>query len=156
MSVSSDFADKNRIGNEEGPKNAGEQEVRTFRDNSAGNKNKKEKSVYYIRSIDPSIPFIAHSLKRNTTFEEKIHVVGIPYQSSVLFWNIKDVEQNSPVFEVATPGEITCFEFDPNNVNNMVVAVIDTGLVRSMASDMKIEGGRNFVKAGKEGDPCEG
>lgn len=113
----------NRIGNEEGPKNTGDQEVRTFRDNSAGNKNKKEKSVCYIRSIDPSIPFIAHSLRRNTTFEEKIKIIGIPYQSSVLFWNIRDVEQNAPVFEVATPGEITCFEFDPSNVNNMAIAL---------------------------------
>ena len=51
----------NRIGNEEGIKNTGEQEARTFRDNSAGTKNKKEKCVHWIRSIDNSIPFIAHS-----------------------------------------------------------------------------------------------
>ena len=113
----------NRIGNEEGVKNSGEQEARTFRDNSAGTKNKKEKCVHWIRSIDSSIPFIAHSLKRNFSFEENVKIIGIPYQSSVLFWNIKDVEQNSPVFEVVTPGEVTCFEFDPNNVNNMVIAL---------------------------------
>ena len=113
----------NRIGNEEGIKNTGEQEARTFRDNSAGTKNKKEKCVHWIRSIDNSIPFIAHSLKRNFSFEESLKIVGIPYQSSVLFWNIKDVEQNSPVFEVSTPGEVTCFEFDPDNVNNMVIAL---------------------------------
>ena len=113
----------NRIGNEEGIKNTGEQEARTFRDNSAGTKNKKEKCVHWIRSIDNSIPFIAHSLKRNFSFEESLKIVGIPYQSSVLFWNVKDVEQNSPVFEVSTPGEVTCFEFDPDNVNNMVIAL---------------------------------
>ena len=113
----------NRIGNEEGIKNTGEQEARTFRDNSAGTKNKKEKCVHWIRSIDNSIPFIAHSLKRNFTFEESLKIVGIPYQSSVLFWNIRDVEQNSPVFEVRTPGEVTCFEFDPDNVNNLVIAL---------------------------------
>ena len=113
----------NRIGNEEGIKNSGEQEARTFRDNSAGTKNKKEKCVHWIRSIDSSIPFIAHSLKRNFTFEENVKIIGVPYQSSVLFWNIKDVEQNSPVFEVVTPGEVTCFEFDPDNVNNMVIAL---------------------------------
>ena len=113
----------NRIGNDEGIKNTGEQEARTFRDNSAGTKNKKEKCVHWIRSIDSSIPFIAHSLKRNFTFEENVKIVGIPYQSSILFWNIKDVEQNSPVFEVSTPGEVTCFEFDPNNVNNLVIAL---------------------------------
>jgi len=113
----------NRIGNEEGVKNSGEQEARTFRDNSAGTKNKKEKCVHWIRSIDSSIPFIAHSLKRNFSFEENVKIIGVPYQSNVLFWNIKDVEQNSPVFEVATPGEVTCFEFDPNNVNNMVIAL---------------------------------
>ena len=114
----------NRIGNDEGGiKSSGEQEARTFRDNSAGTKNKKEKCVHWIRSIDNSIPFIAHSLKRNLTFEENVKIIGVPYQSGVLFWNIKDVEQNSPVFEVATPGEVTCFEFDPNNVNNMVIAL---------------------------------
>ena len=113
----------NRIGNEEGIKNTGEQEARTFRDNSAGNKNKKEKCVHWIRSIDNSIPFIAHSLKRNFSFEESLKIIGIPYQSSVLFWNIRDVEQNSPVFEVTTPGEVTCFEFDPDNVNNLVIAL---------------------------------
>ena len=113
----------NRIGNEEGIKNTGEQEARTFRDNSAGTKNKKEKCVHWIRSIDNSIPFIAHSLKRNFTFEESLKIIGIPYQSSVLFWNIRDVEQNSPVFEVSTPGEVTCFEFDPDNVNNLVIAL---------------------------------
>jgi len=113
----------NRIGNEEGIKNNGEQEARTFRDNSAGTKNKKEKCVHWIRSIDSSIPIIAHSLKRNFSFEENVKIIGVPYQSSVLFWNIRDVEQNSPVFEVSTPGEVTCFEFDPNNVNNMVIAL---------------------------------
>ena len=113
----------NRIGNEEGIKNNGEQEARTFRDNSAGTKNKKEKCVHWIRSIDSSIPIIAHSLKRNFSFEENVKIIGVPYQSSVLFWNIRDVEQNSPVFEVTTPGEVTCFEFDPNNVNNMVIAL---------------------------------
>ena len=113
----------NRIGNEEGVKNAGEQEARTFRDNSAGTKNKKEKCVHWIRSVDSSIPFIAHSLKRNFTFEDNVKLIGVPYQSSVLFWNIKDVEQNSPVFEVSTPGEVTCFEFDPGNTNNMVIAL---------------------------------
>ena len=113
----------NRIGNEEGIKNTGEQEARTFRDNSAGTKNKKEKCVHWIRAIDNSIPFIAHSLKRNFTFEESLKIIGIPYQSSVLFWNIRDVEQNSPVFEVSTPGEVTCFEFDPGNVNNLVIAL---------------------------------
>ena len=113
----------NRIGNEEGIKNTGEQEARTFRDNSAGTKNKKEKCVHWIRSIDNSIPFIAHSLKRNFSFEDSLKLIGIPYQSSVLFWNIRDVEQNSPVFEVSTPGEVTCFEFDPNNVDNLVIAL---------------------------------
>jgi hypothetical protein len=38
----------NRIGNEEGIKNTGEQEARTFRDNSAGTKNKKRE----MRALD--------------------------------------------------------------------------------------------------------
>ena len=110
----------NHIGNKEGVKTSGKQGDHIFWDNSAGTKNKKEKCVHWIRSIDSSIPFIAHSLKRIFTFEENVKIIGVPYQSSVLFWNIKDVEQNSPMFEVPSPGEVTCFEFDLGNVNNMV------------------------------------
>ena len=33
------------------------------------------------------------------------------------------MEQNSPLFEVSTPGEVLCFEFTPNNANNMVIAL---------------------------------
>ena len=72
-------------------KQKGEGEARTYRDNSAGNKAKKEKSVHYIRSIAETEAVIAHSLYRNFTFDEYIKVQGIPYQSDILFWNIKDV-----------------------------------------------------------------
>ena len=85
----------NRIGNEEGIKNTGEQEARTFRDNSAGTKNKKEKCVHWIRTIDNSIPFIAHSLKRNFTFEESLKIVGIPYQSSKKEFHFRRKLENS-------------------------------------------------------------
>lgn len=115
----------NHISSEDGKKKNGndEDEVRTFRDNSAGNKAKKEKSVNIIRGLTETDPFVTHSLYRNYTFDESIKVEGIPYTSEILFWNIKDVEQNSPVFEVSTPGEVTCFEFDPGNTNNMVIAL---------------------------------
>ena len=104
-------------------KQKGEGEARTYRDNSAGNKAKKEKSVHYIRSIAETEAVIAHSLYRNFTFDEYIKVQGIPYQSDILFWNIKDVEQNSPIFMVSAPGEVTCFEFSTTNKDNFVLSL---------------------------------
>ena len=104
-------------------KNKNQQEIRTFRDNSAGNKNKKEKGVHWIRSIKETDAYIAHSLMRNFTFDERIKVNGIPYQSQILFWNIKDVEQNSPIFAVETQSEVSCFEFNPKNCDNFACAL---------------------------------
>ena len=104
-------------------KQKGEGEARTYRDNSAGNKAKKEKNVHYIRSIAETEAVIAHSLYRNFTFDEYIKVQGIPYQSDILFWNIKDVEQNSPIFMVSAPGEVTCFEFSTTNTDNFVLSL---------------------------------
>ena len=104
-------------------KQKGEGEARTYRDNSAGNKAKKEKNVHYIRSIAETEAVIAHSLYRNFTFDEYIKVQGIPYQSDILFWNIKDVEQNSPIFLVSAPGEVTCFEFSATNKDNFVLSL---------------------------------
>ena len=112
-----------RIQSDGDKKNKNEQEIRTFRDNSAGNKNKKEKCVHWIRSIKESDAFIAHSLMRNFTFDERIKVNGIPYQSQILFWNIKDVEQNSPIFAVETQSEVTSFEFNPLNCDNFACAL---------------------------------
>ena len=115
----------NHISTEDGKKKNGndEDEVRTFRDNSAGNKAKKEKSVNIIRGLAETDPFVTHSLYRNYTFDESIKVEGIPYTSEILFWNIKDVEQNAPIFSVKTPCEITCYEFSPVNNNYLVIAL---------------------------------
>ena len=112
-----------RVQTEGEKKNKNQHEIRTFRDNSAGNKNKKEKCVHWIRSIKETDAYIAHSLMRNFTFDERIKVNGIPYQSQILFWNIKDVEQNSPIFAVETQSEVTCFEFNPNNCDNLACAL---------------------------------
>lgn len=105
-------------------KKKNQQEIRTFRDNSAGNKSKKEKCVGAIRHINDYDAYVAHTLHRNFTFDERIKVEGIPYQSQILFWNIKDVEQNSPIFVVDTPGEITAFEFDNLNCNFVAIALV--------------------------------
>ena len=121
----------NHISTEDGKKkNANdEDEVRTFRDNSAGNKAKKEKSVNIIRGLAETDPFVTHSLYRNYTFDESIKVEGIPYTSEILFWNIKDVEQNAPIFSVKTPCEITCYEFSPVNNNYLVIALSSGQLI---------------------------
>lgn len=104
-------------------KKKNQQEIRTFRDNSAGNKSKKEKCVGSIRHINDTDAYVAHTLHRNFTFDERIKIEGIPYQSQILFWNIRDVEQNSPIFIVDTPGEITAFEFDYLNCNIVAIAL---------------------------------
>ena len=122
--LSNDFdLEKNSQVQSDDKKKNGQQENRTFRDNSAGNKSKKEKGVHIIRGIKETDAFIAHSLMRNFTFDEQIKINGIPYQSQILFWNIKDIEQNSPIFAVETQSEVTCFEFDESNCDNMACAL---------------------------------
>lgn len=122
--LSNDFdLEKNSQVQSDDKKKNGQQENRTFRDNSAGNKSKKEKGVHIIRGIKETDAFIAHSLMRNFTFDEHIKINGIPYQSQILFWNIKDIEQNSPIFAVETQSEVTCFEFDESNCDNMACAL---------------------------------
>ncbi|MCQ2818360.1 MAG: hypothetical protein MJ252_13925 [archaeon] len=101
-----------------------QQEIRTYRDNSAGNKNKKEKSVNVIRVVAQTDPFIAITMFRNLSFTERAKIGGIPYESKIIFWNVKDIEQNSPIFEVGTDSEVTTFEFDPSNPNNFACALI--------------------------------
>lgn len=115
-----------RIQTEEKKSNIGAQlqkEIRTFRDSSAGNKKNKEKKVINIRSISETDPFIAMTMIRNFTFDIYKEKFGIPFESKIIFWNIGDLEQNSPIFEIPTRSEVTYFEFDPYNCNNMACAL---------------------------------
>lgn len=112
-------------------------EVRTFRDNvSAGQKSKREKSVNHIRLISNDEFFIAHSLIRNLTFEERTRTIGIPYQSQILFWNFIDPEINSPVFSLEIPMEISSFEFCPTNSNLLVCALFSGQLIIYEINDL--------------------
>lgn len=99
--------------------------LRTFKDDNylIGSKSKKEKNINCIRILSPYEVFIAHSLIRNLTTEERIKVIGIPYNSNILFWNFDNLELNSPVFVLEIPNEITVFEFCPTNVNKLVCAL---------------------------------
>lgn len=107
-----------------------EAEIRTFRDNIlAGQKSKKEKSVNYIRLVKSDEVYIAHSLIRNLSFEERSKIIGIPYQSQILFWDFVDPEINSQVFSLEIPMEITCFEFNPTNQNQVVCALTSGQLI---------------------------
>lgn len=107
-----------------------EAEVRTFRDNIlAGQKSKKEKSVNYIRLVKTDQVYIAHSLIRNLSFEERSKIIGIPYQSQILFWDFVDPEINSQVYCLEIPMEITCFEFNPTNENQIVCGLISGQLI---------------------------
>lgn len=124
-----------RFGENEGmdskaKKNESESEIRTFRDNTlAGQKSKREKSVNIIKLVKPNLEYIAHSLLRNLTFEERTKVIGIPYTGQILFWNFKDPEINSPVFVLDLPMEITTFEFNPENVNILVCGLISGQMI---------------------------
>lgn len=112
-------------------------ELRTFRENSAaGQKSKREKSINYIRFISPDEVYIAHSLMRNLTFEERIKVIGIPYPSQILFWNFNNKEINSPVFMLDIPMEITHFEFCPTNENKLVCALYSGQIIIYVFKDL--------------------
>ena len=99
-------------------------EARTFRDGGySGEKSKKEKLINHIKIISDKEPYIAHSLFRNLTCEERFKVIGIPYSSHILFWNYLDPEINSPLFHLEVPMELTCFEFCPTLHNNITTIV---------------------------------
>ena len=99
-------------------------ELRTFRANVAGQKNKNQKkSVNYIRLVKPDEVYIAHSLLRNMSFDERTKVVGIPFPAQIFFWNFHNREINSPVFILDMPMEITAFEFCPTNLDKLVCAL---------------------------------
>lgn len=107
-----------------------ESEVRMFRDNMlAGQKSKREKGVNCIKLVKSNLEYIAHSLLRNLTFEERCKVIGIPYTGQILFWNFKDPEVNSPVFVLDLPMEVTCFEFNPINMNILVCSLFSGQLI---------------------------
>lgn len=108
-------------------KNNNESEVRMFRDNMlAGQKSKREKSVNYVKLVNESNEYVAHSLIRSLNFEDRSRVIGIPYTGQILFWNFKNPEINSPVFVLDLPMEVTCFEFNPGN-NNIFVCALFSG-----------------------------
>lgn len=112
-------------------------EMRTFRDNlAAGQKSKKEKSVNCIRFIKNDEVYLAHSLLRNLSFEDRTQVIGIPYQSQILFWNFKDHEINSPVFLLDIPMEINCFEFCPTNTDKLVCGMFSGQLIIFELNDL--------------------
>ena len=67
----------------------------------------------------PDEIYLAHTLIRNLTFEERTKVVGIPYTAQIYFWNFNNREINSPVFVLDVPMEITVFEFCPTNIDKL-------------------------------------
>jgi len=85
--------------------------------------------VNYIRLVKNDCVYIAHSLMRNLTFEERAKIIGIPYQSQILFWDFVDPEVNSLVFLLEIPMEITCFEFCPTNENQLICGLISGQLI---------------------------
>ncbi len=94
-----------------------------------GQKSKKEKSINYIRVVKNNCNYIAHSLLRNLSFEERAKIIGIPYQSQILFWDFVDPEVNSQIFCLDIPMEITCFEFCPTNENQLICSLISGQLI---------------------------
>lgn len=117
------------IKTEEEKKEKDKNQLRSFRDASAGPKMKKEKSVNCIRFLVPNKMYMTHSLSRNLSFEEKAKVLGVPYQSQILIWDLKDPEATAPIFFIDIPMEITCYEFCPTNVNKLVCGLYSGQLI---------------------------
>jgi hypothetical protein len=112
-------------------------DFRTFRDNNkAGQKSKREKCVNYIRCIQEDEDYLAHTLLRNNHFEEKIKTTGIPYPADILFWNFRDPEINSPVWQLEVPMEITCFEFNPVNPNHIACGFVSGQMMIILVNDL--------------------
>jgi hypothetical protein len=105
-------------------------EMRNFRANIAGQKSKGvKKSVNHIRFVHPEDEYIAHTLIRNLTFEERNKVIGIPFPSQIFFWNFNNRELSSPVFTLDLPMEVTAFEFCPTNINKLVCALLSGQII---------------------------
>lgn len=105
-------------------------ELRTFRANVASQKSKgQKKSVNYIRFVKSDEVYIAHSLLRNISFDERSKVIGIPFPSQIFFWNFINREINSPVFVLDIPMEITAFEFCPTNIDKLVCSLISGQII---------------------------
>jgi hypothetical protein len=112
-------------------------DFRTFRDNNkAGQKSKREKCVNYIRCIQEDEDYLAHTLFRNNLFEEKIKSTGVPYPADILFWNFRDPEINSPVWQLEVPMEITCFEFNPVNSNHIACGFVSGQVMIILVNDL--------------------
>lgn len=117
--------DKNEDLSQEKTDKPPESEIRVFRDNFlAGQKSKKEKNINQVKQVHSSVEFIAHTYMRNLSFEDRIKVSGIYYTEHILFWNIKNLEINAPIFSIDVPMEVTCFEFHPINPNIIVIALL--------------------------------
>ncbi len=118
-------------------KNEKAAEIRTFRDNVfAGEKTKREKSINYIKFVKSDEDFVAHTYFRNLTFEERIKLIGIPQQAHILFWNFMDREINSPVYVLDVPMELTCFEINPTNVNQIIGGMISGQIIIIEVKDL--------------------
>ena len=105
-------------------------ELRTFRANVASQKSKgQKKSVNYIRFVKSDEVYMAHSLLRNISFDERSKVIGIPFPSQIFFWNFINREINSPVFVLDIPMEITAFEFCPTNIDKLVCSLISGQII---------------------------
>jgi len=130
-------------------------EPRTFRDNYfAGEKTKKEKSINFIKFVRSDEEYVAHTYFRNLTFEERIKVIGVPQQAQILFWNFLVREINSPVYVIDVPMELTCFEINPTNINQIVGGMISGQLiiieVKDLLGYLKKSGESDLHKKGKK------
>jgi hypothetical protein len=146
--------------NEKGQDQTGEKknekaaEIRTFRDNVfAGEKTKREKSINFIKFVRSDEDFVAHTYFRNLTFEDRIKTIGIPQQAHILFWNFLDREINSPVYVLDVPMELSCFEINPTNVNQIIGGMISGQLiiieVKDLLGNLRKSGDSDSHKKGK-------
>jgi len=124
-----DLDRNNMIKTDEEKKDKDKVELRSYRDASAGPKMKKEKCVNHIRFFIKNKMYMAHSLLRNLSFEDKAKVLGIPYSSQILIWDLNNPEATAPIFFLEIPMEVTCFEFCPTNVNKLVCGLFSGQLI---------------------------
>ena len=130
-------------------KNEKAAEIRTFRDNVfAGEKTKREKSINFIKFVRPDEDYVAHTYFRNLPFEDRIKIIGIPQQAHILFWNFMDREINSPVYVLDVPMELSCFDINPANVNQIVGGMISGQLIIIEVKDLL----GNLRKSGDSGE----
>jgi len=84
-----------------------------------------QRRINCIRFHPTDDSIVAGSLIEDISYNDRISLSGKNMDSSILFWNLKDIYMSKPIFELQAPFEITVFEFHPQKPNIIVCGLMN-------------------------------